>query len=199
MKNENSSSNVLNIDSFEVGTAPSTIPPASGVSVVEQPATTTAPLGLGLGFGFVAPVADNDQTVLSRDELAEIALEEIGWYYSARSRSKDPETRRARLTIKALLATLPKKRRAAISLTFSKRCPSKLLAKVTTRSVRLLVQLYTKRRGGGVRQLERDVKREGSEVLWFLEERADELFRRAMVFYRRARGNAPSLVPQTSK
>jgi len=66
------------------------------------------------------------------------------------------------------------------------------------RAFRLLVQLYTKRHGGGVRQLERAVTREGSEVLWYLEERADDLFRRAMVFYRRARGNAASLIPQTS-
>jgi hypothetical protein len=138
-------------------------------------------------------------TRLALAELTEIALEEIGWYYSSRSRSKDPATRQARRTIKTWLATLPKKRRAAISLTFAKRCPSRLLAKATTRSVRLLIQLYTKKHGGGVRMLERLVKREGSEVLWDLEERADELFRRAIIVYRRARGNVASVIPQNAK
>jgi hypothetical protein len=221
---EMSSSTVLNINSFEVVDAPavvstpSTIPPASGVTVVEPPAATapdtteatettdivevangalaSLPV-LVTPVTPVAPVAVNDRADLSREELAEIALEEIGWYYSTPSGSKDPAVRQARRVIKALLDTLPKKRRAAISLTFSKRCPSKLLAKATTRSVRLIVQIYKKRHGGGVRQLERAVKCEGSEVLWYLEDRADRLFRAAMVLYRRARGNAPSLVPPT--
>ena len=156
----------------------------------------------------LAPVVAASDAVVARFALAEltaIAEEEIGWFYSHRfrSRSKDRASVAARRTIKAWIATLPKKRRAALSLAFSRRCPSPLLASVTTRSVVLLVRLYAKKYSAPQRKLvgrlEEHVGVEGSRALWRLEARADELFRRAVLAYRRARGNVASVVPRESE
>jgi hypothetical protein len=138
----------------------------------------------------------------ARAELTATAREEVAWFLSP-CRSKAAGAVQARRTIRGWLATLPKRHRAALSLTFSNRCLSRRLDKATTRSVPLLVQLYAKKYGtpkySVVKVIERQVKCEGCEVLWDLETRADLLFRRAVILYRRARGDGPSVIPWNAK
>jgi hypothetical protein len=146
-----------------------------------------------------------DDTPAARAALAEltaIAREEVAWFFSP-CRSKVPGAIQARRTIRAWLATLAKRHRAALSLTFSSRCLSRKLDKATSRSVPLLVQLYAKKHGtpkySVVKVMERRIQCDGCEVLWDLETRADLLFRHAVVLYRRARGDGPSVIPWNTK
>ena len=161
------------------------------VETVVAPASTTA---------LVA--ADTPAAQAARDELTAIAREEVAWYFSP-CRSKVPGAMQARRIIRAQLATLAKRHRAALSLTFSSRCLSRKLDKATTRSVPLLVQLYARKYGtpkySVVKVMERRIQCDGCEVLWDLETRADLLFRHAVILYRRARGDGPSVIPWNTK
>jgi hypothetical protein len=112
MKNENHICGALTLDSFDVGSAPATIPPApeSGVFVVGRPTTKTPPGPPCAALWLGGAAAET----LHPSQILDVAADELDWLFEHTDDETDPAVVHARAAIESWLSELSDTHRAAV-------------------------------------------------------------------------------------
>jgi hypothetical protein len=113
MKNENHICSALKLDSFDVGSAPATIPPApvSGVFVVGRPTTKTPPRPPCAALWLGGAAAET----LHPSQILDVAADELDWLFEHTDDETDPAVVHARAAIESWLSELSDTHRAVVT------------------------------------------------------------------------------------
>jgi hypothetical protein len=209
MKNENHSCSALKLDSFDVGSAPATIPPApaSGVFVVGRPTTKTPPRPPCAAFWLGGAAAET----LHPSQILDVAADELDWVFEHTDDETDPAVVHARAAIESWLSGLSDTHRAAVTAHHSPVAwPEELPGHEDDSFSLVLCILCPKgprdRRFYTAAQLELRARRsleilvdeEGPGAVRPLIRRARWLYEEAVRAYAEVRGRVPSVIPAGS-
>jgi hypothetical protein len=209
MKNENHICSALTLDSFDVGSAPATIPPApvSGVFVVGRPTTKTPPVPPCAALWLGGAAAET----LHPSQILDVAADELDWLFEHTDDETDPAVVHARAAIESWLSELSDTHRAVVSAQHSPVAwPEELSGHEDDSFSLVLCILCPKgprdRRFYTAAQLELRARRSleilveegGTGAVRPLIRRARWLYEEAVRAYAEVRGRVPSVVPRRS-